>query len=72
MFLLVFIPQGLAYKVYFYNAEGERVYRTVEQNEFAKYKNVKRRAYIRQPRTNWEITDAMRARKQPYYYKGKN
>lgn len=73
-FLVVFIlisPKALAYKVFYYDAEGNRVYRTVEQKEFARYKNAKRRAFVRVPRTNWEITDAMRARKKPYYYKGK-
>ncbi len=52
-----------AYKVYSYNENGERVYRTIEQKDFAKYKNAPKRAFIRYPRTRWEITDSMRARK---------
>ncbi len=52
-----------AYKVYYYNENGERVYRTIEQKDFAKYKNAPKRAFIRHPRGNWEITDRMRARK---------
>lgn len=72
VFLLIFSSKVFAYKVYYYDTEGNRVYRTIEQKDFAKYKNRKRRSYVRTPRTNWEITDAMRARKQPFYYKGKN
>ena len=53
-----------AYKVFSYDANGNRVYRTVEQKDFAYYKNAPRRAFIRRPRVNWEITDAMRARKK--------
>lgn len=52
-----------AYKVYWYDENGERVYKTIEQKDFAKYKKFQRRAFIRVPRTNWEITDKMRARK---------
>ena len=61
--LLILTPQAFAYKVYWYDANGNRVYRTVEQKDFAKYKNAPRRSYVRVPRTNWEISDAMRARK---------
>ena len=61
-FLLV--PEILAYKVFYYDGNGNRVYRRIEQKDFAKYKNAPRRAYIRKPRTNWEITDSMRARKR--------
>ena len=59
-----FVPSVEAYKVYSYDSNGNRVYRTVEQKDFAKYKNAPRRSYIRKPRTNWEITDSMRARKR--------
>ena len=73
LILLIFISQNaFAYKVYHYDSNGNRVYRTIEQKDFAKYKNAPRRAYIRTPRTNWEITPQMRARKKPYYYAGKN
>ena len=58
------MPSVEAYKVYSYDSNGNRVYRTVEQKDFAKYKNAPRRSYIRKPRTNWEITDSMRARKR--------
>ena len=61
--LLILTPQAFAYKVYWYDANGNRVYRTVEQKDFAKYKNAPKRSFVRQPRTNWEITDRMRARK---------
>ena len=74
-FIIIFfncILQVQAYKVYYYDSEGNRVYKTIEQKDFAKYKNRPRRAFIRQPRTSWEITDAMRARKKPFFYKGKN
>ena len=69
--MLIFASESLAYKVYYYDSNGKRVYRTVEQKDFAKYKNRKRRAFVRTPRTNWEITDAMRARKRTFYYEGK-
>ena len=69
---LTLIHPVFAYKVYSYDAEGNRVYRTIEQKDFAYYKNAPKRAFIRQPRTKWEITDEMRARKKPYNYKGKN
>ena len=69
---LTFVNPVFAYKVYYYDAEGNRVYRTIEQKDFAYYKNAPRRAFIRQPRAKWEITDEMRARKKPYNYKGKN
>ena len=62
IFLLV--SPAEAYKVFYYDSNGNRVYRTVEQKEFAYYKNAPRRSYIRRPRVNWEITDAMRARKK--------
>ena len=61
--LLIFTSQAQAYKAYWYDSEGNRVYKTIEQKDFAKYKNAPRRSYIKRPRTNWEITDAMRARK---------
>lgn len=69
--LIIFSSEVFAYKVFYYDEEGNRIYRTVTQEEFKKNKNKKRRAYIRQPRTNWEITDSMRARKRTYFYKGK-
>ena len=62
--ILLLISPAEAYKVYSYDSNGNRVYRTVEQKDFAKYKNAPRRSYIRRPRTNWEITDSMRARKK--------
>ena len=71
VFSALFLPEAFAYKVYYYDSQGKRIYRTVEQKDFAKYKNRKRRAYVRVPRTNWEITDAMRARKRTFYYEGK-
>ena len=73
IFLLIqLVSPVFAYKVFYYDEEGNRIYRTIEQKDFAYYKNAPRRAFIRQPRTNWEITDTMRARKKPYHYKGKN
>ena len=72
LLFLTFCQGCLAYKVYYYDTEGNRIYKTVEQKDFARYKNAKRRAFVRTPRTNWEITDSMRARKHPYHYKGKN
>lgn len=71
LLFFVLVPEGFAYKVYYYDACGKRIYRTIEQKDFAKYKNRQRRSYVRTPRTNWEITDAMRARKRPFYYEGK-
>ena len=52
-----------AYKVFSYNENGERVYRTIPQEDFAKYKKYSQYAFVYRPRTNWEITDSMRARK---------
>ena len=72
IFCLLITQNSFAYKVYHYDSEGKRVYKTIEQKDFAKYKNAPRRAFIRQPRTNWEITPQMRARKKPYHYAGKN
>ena len=64
IFILIFISPAEAYKVYSYDSNGNRVYRTVEQKDFAKYKNAPRRSYVRKPRANWDITDKMRARKK--------
>lgn len=61
---IISIQQASAYKVFYYDMQGNRVYKTIEQKDFAKYKNAPRRSYIRKPRTNWEITDQMRARKR--------
>ena len=73
VFVLFFAQEAFAYKAYYYDKDGNRVYKTVEQKDIAYYKNRKRRAYIRQPRLNWEITDEMRARnKRTFNYKGKN
>ena len=58
------MPSVEAYKVYSYNSNGDKVYKTVEQKDFARYKNAPRRSYIRKPRANWEITDRMRSRKK--------
>lgn len=69
--LVLFQQNCLAFKVYSYDEEGNRVYRTITPEEFSKYKKQKRRSFVRVPRTNWEISDAMRANKHPYYYKGK-
>ena len=63
LMVLLFPSSAEAYKVYSYNERGERVYKTIEQKDFAKYKNAPRKAFIRHPRKNWEITDRMRARK---------
>ena len=52
-----------AYKEFSYNENGERVYRTISQEDFAKYKKFRKRTFVYHPRTNWEITDSMRARK---------
>lgn len=75
LFLLLFLFQieVFAYKVYSYDSNGERVYRTLDPAEYHRYKSIPRRAYVRQPRENWEITDEMRhVLKRPYKYKGKN
>lgn len=61
-----------AYKAYWYDENGNRVYKTISQEEISKNKNRPRRAYVRQPRKNWEISPEMRARKRTYNYKGKN
>lgn len=69
LLILSFISPVYAYKVFSYDENGNRVYRTIEQKDFAKYKNRKKRAYVRTPRTNWEVTDQMRARnKRTYSY----
>ena len=57
------MPSVEAYKVYWYDSNGNRVYRTIEQKEFSRYKNAPRRSFVRCPRTNWEISERMRARK---------
>ena len=61
--ILLFASPAEAYKVYSYDENGNRVYRTIEQKDFAKYKYAPKRAFVRRPRTNWEITPQMRARK---------
>ena len=53
-----------AIKRYWYNENGERVYESITQEDIRRVKNAPRRSYIRVPRTNWEITPAMRARKK--------
>lgn len=66
LFFLV-LPAN-AYKVFSYDSDGNRIYRTVEPKDYARYKNAPRRSYIRRPRLNWEITDNMRARKRTSSY----
>ena len=66
LFMLIFFTQVFAYKTFSYDQDGNRVYKTVEQKDFSKYKNKKRRAYVRTPRTNWEVTDSMRVKKRTY------
>ncbi len=63
LLILFSMQKAYAYKVFYYDSDGNRVYKTIEQKDFAKYKNTPRRSYVRKPRTNWEITDTMRARK---------
>lgn len=63
LILVICSQQSFAYKVFYYDSNGNRVYKTIEQKDFAKYKNAPKRSFVRQPRTNWEITDRMRARK---------
>ena len=59
----LFLPEVFGFKVYSYNERGERVYKEITP-EIAHYnKSRPRRAFIRQPRKNWEISDSMRARK---------
>lgn len=70
--LLMFSQPVFAYKSYTYDSDGNRVYKTIEQKDFARYKNIPRRAYVRTPRTNWEITDSMRENKHTYSYYKKN
>lgn len=54
--LTLVVPESYAYKVYWYDSNGNRVYKTIEQKDFARYKNMPRRSYVRQPRTNWEYS----------------
>lgn len=63
---LFFIPTlpAEAIKKYWYNENGERVYRTITLEEIHQRKSAPRRSFIRVPRTNWEMTPAMRARKK--------
>ena len=63
LILILNIPYTWAYKIYYYDNNGERVYITVTPEMAKKNKSRPRRAYIRKPRTNWEITDSMRSRK---------
>ena len=73
VFLLFLTQEAFAYKAYYYDEEGNRVYQSFNQEDFAKFKKQKRYAFIRQPRLNWEITDEMRARnKRTFNYKGKS
>lgn len=60
-----------AFKVCHYNENGERVYRTITEEDIRRNKSIPKRSFVRIPRENWEITDTMRARKKTYYYKGK-
>ena len=52
---------AFAFKVYHYNEKGERVYRTITQEDIRKNKAAPKRSFVRLPK-NWEITDEMRAR----------
>ena len=69
--MLLSVQNVCAFKVYHYDKNGERVYRAITEEEIRRNKSIPKRSYIRVPRENWEITDAMRARKKPYFYKGK-
>ena len=63
-FLIASISPAEAIKRYWYNENGEREYVEITQEEIHRIKSAPRRAFIRQPRVNWDITPAMRARKQ--------
>lgn len=58
---LFFVPPSFAFKIYHYDQNGERVYTTVDPKDYAKNKSKPKRAFVRQPRLNWDITDEMRA-----------
>ena len=66
IFVLILIlgEKSFAYKVYSFDSNGNKVYTTVEREDYARFKNAPKRAFQRVPRTNWEITDEMRARKK--------
>lgn len=63
-FFFISILPAEAIKRYWYNEKGERIYETITQEEIHRVKSAPRRSYIRVPRTNWEITPVMRARKK--------
>ena len=58
------LPEAYAYKAYSYDMNGERVYTEITPEIARKNKSRPRRAYIRQPRANWEMSPAMRSRKR--------
>ena len=65
MIIILNTNLALAFRVYHYNQEGERVYRTITEEDIKRNKKVPRRTFIRLPKKpNWEITDEMRARKK--------
>lgn len=64
LLIIVSASPAEAIKRYWYNEKGERVYESITQEEIHRIKSAPRRSYIRVPRSNWEITPAMRARKQ--------
>lgn len=63
LLLLLFSPQVFAYKEYYFDENGNKCYRVLDPKDFKRYKNAPKRSFKRVPRVNWEITDAMRARK---------
>ena len=65
--LLIFIVSASpaeAIKKYWFDENGEKVFAPISQEEIHRRKSAPRRAYVRVPRTNWEMTPAMRARKK--------
>ena len=58
------LPEAYAFNEYSYNTNGERVYTEITPEITHYNKSRPRRAFIRQPRKNWEMTPAMRARKR--------
>lgn len=62
----IFASQAFAYKVYSYDENGNRVYKTIERKDYYKNKHRPKRSYVRTPRYNKDVTDVMRSRKRTF------
>ena len=61
LILVVNVQFSYAFKVFYYDNNGNRVYKMITQDDIKKNKNRPKRTFTRKTKRNWEITDRMRA-----------